>query len=78
MAALLGALFPQGLRQKLRLLQRFQAWQRGRAALRALALPQLHIKVCVLAMVSLFPSLTLLFCSLLVCSPHVNWETGAG
>lgn len=42
--ALLGSQYPVGLRQKLHLLQRFQAWQCEQAVLKPLALPRLHIK----------------------------------
>ncbi len=44
--ALLGSQYPMGLRQKLHLLQQFQAWQREQAVLKPLALPRLHIQVC--------------------------------
>ena len=44
--ALLGSQYPVGLRQKLHLLQQFQAWQCEQAVLKPLALPILHIKVC--------------------------------
>lgn len=43
--ALLGLQFPVGVRQKLHLLQQFQAWQREQAVLKPLALPRLPIKV---------------------------------
>lgn len=43
---LLESQHPQGLRQKLHLLQQFQTWQRDNAALSPLALPRLPIKVC--------------------------------
>ena len=44
--ALLGSQYPVGLRQKLHLLQQFQAWQHEQAVLKPLALPRLPIKVC--------------------------------
>jgi len=44
--ALLGSQYPVGLRQKLHLLQQFHAWQHEQAVLKPLALPRLHIKVC--------------------------------
>ena len=44
--ALLGSQYSVGLRQKLHLLQQFQAWQREQAVLKPLALPRLHIQVC--------------------------------
>ncbi len=46
--ALLGSQHPVGLRQKLHLLQQFQAWHREQAVLKPLALPRLPIKVCLL------------------------------
>ena len=44
-AGLAAAQQPLGLRQKLKLLQQFLAWQREKAVLPALALPQLPVQV---------------------------------
>ena len=45
MAGLAAAQQPLGLRQKLKLLQQFLAWQQEEAVLPALALPQLPVQV---------------------------------
>ena len=51
-SALLKSQSPEGLRQKLGLLQQFQSWQQEDAALSPLALPTLPIQVFIVYMLA--------------------------